>query len=59
MRPTRLAILITLTLSARPVLATEFNVSMLNTEDRKNADLSAFSREGYIAPGNYLLDIWL
>lgn len=59
MKPTRLAILITLTLSARPVLATEFNVSMLNTEDRKNADLSAFSREGYIAPGNYLLDIWL
>ncbi len=59
MKLTRLAILITLTLSARPVLATEFNVSMLNTEDRKNADLSAFSREGYIAPGNYLLDIWL
>ncbi|EEM2539380.1 fimbrial outer membrane usher protein StdB [Salmonella enterica subsp. enterica serovar Morehead] len=59
MKLTRLAILITLTLSARPVLATEFNVNMLNTEDRKNADLSAFSREGYIAPGNYLLDIWL
>lgn len=59
MKLTRLAILITLTLSARPVLATEFNVNMLNTEDRKHADLSAFSREGYIAPGNYLLDIWL
>lgn len=59
MKLTRLAILITLTLSARPILATEFNVNMLNTEDRKNADLSGFSREGYIAPGNYLLDIWL
>ncbi|HAT1685415.1 TPA: fimbrial biogenesis outer membrane usher protein, partial [Klebsiella oxytoca] len=59
MKLTRLAILITLTCSARPVLATEFNVNMLNTEDRKHADLSAFSRDGYIAPGDYLLDIRL
>lgn len=59
MKLTRLALMIPLTLSARVVPATEFNVNMLNTEDRQHADLSAFSRDGYIAPGNYLLDIWL
>ena len=57
MKLTRLALMIPLTLSARVVPATEFNVNMLNTEDRQHADLSAFSRDGYIAPGNYLLDI--
>ncbi|EHL4061627.1 hypothetical protein KHS55_001920 [Salmonella enterica subsp. enterica serovar Arechavaleta] len=59
MKLTRLAILITLTYSALPALATEFNAGLLNAADDNNIDLSAFSRDGYIAPGNYLLDIWL
>ncbi|ELD4018738.1 fimbrial outer membrane usher protein StdB [Salmonella enterica] len=56
---TRIAILITLTYSALPAQATEFNAGLLNAADDNNIDLSAFSRDGYIAPGNYLLDIWL
>ncbi|ENE8568968.1 fimbria/pilus outer membrane usher protein, partial [Salmonella enterica] len=59
MKLTRLAILITLTYSALPTQATEFNAGLLNAADDNNIDLSAFSRDGYIAPGNYLLDIWL
>ncbi|EIC0973681.1 fimbrial outer membrane usher protein StdB [Salmonella enterica subsp. enterica serovar Poona] len=59
MKLTRLAILITLTYSALPAQATEFNAGLLNAADDNNIDLSAFSRDGYIAPGNYLLDIWL
>ncbi|ECI5748668.1 fimbrial outer membrane usher protein StdB [Salmonella enterica subsp. enterica] len=59
MKLTRLAVFITLTLSALPGQATEFNVGLLNVEDSKNTDLSAFSRDGYVAPGNYLLDVWL
>lgn len=37
----------------------EFNAHILDADDRKNIDLSAFSREGYVAPGEYLLDILL
>ncbi|EBW7855269.1 fimbrial outer membrane usher protein StdB [Salmonella enterica subsp. enterica serovar Oranienburg] len=59
MKLTRLAILITLTYSTLPAQATEFNAGLLNAADDNNIDLSAFSRDGYIAPGNYLLDIWL
>ncbi|EDX2767550.1 fimbrial outer membrane usher protein StdB [Salmonella enterica] len=59
MKLTRLAILITLTYSALPAQATEFNAGLLNAADDNNIDLSAFSRDGYIAPGSYLLDIWL
>ncbi|EAP1707842.1 fimbrial outer membrane usher protein StdB [Salmonella enterica] len=59
MKLTRLAVFITLTLSALPGQATEFNVGLLNVADSQNTDLSAFSRDGYVAPGNYLLDVWL
>lgn len=59
MKLTRPAILIILTYSALPVRATEFNVQLLNAANDKNIDLSAFNQDGYIAPGNYLLDIWL
>lgn len=41
------------------VWAVEFNTHILDAEDRGNVDLSAFSREGYTAPGDYLLDIFL
>lgn len=59
MKLTRLAILITLNISVLSARATEFNVNVLDASDKANIDLSAFSRDGYIAPGNYLLDIWL
>ncbi|MDJ6367513.1 fimbrial outer membrane usher protein StdB [Salmonella enterica] len=59
MKLNRLAILITLTLTTPVVLATEFDASLLSTSDPSEADLSAFSREGYVAPGSYMLDIWL
>lgn len=59
MKLTRLAILITLMYSAVSARATDFNAGLLNAADAKNIDLTAFSRDGYIAPGNYLLDIWL
>lgn len=37
----------------------EFNTHLLDTNDKKNVDLSAYSQEGYIAPGEYLVDIIL
>lgn len=59
MKITRLAILITLTFSVLKSQATEFNASLLDSGNLSNVDLTAFSREGYVAPGNYILDIWL
>lgn len=59
MKQPRLAILITLTLSVLKSEATEFNASLLESGNLSNVDLSAFSREGYVAPGDYILDIWL
>ncbi|EIP3426855.1 fimbrial outer membrane usher protein StdB, partial [Salmonella enterica] len=59
MKPSRLAILITLSLTTPVVMATEFDASLLSSSDPQGADLSAFSREGYVAPGSYMLDIWL
>ncbi|WP_079849998.1 FimD/PapC N-terminal domain-containing protein, partial [Salmonella enterica] len=37
----------------------EFNTHLLDTENRNNVDLSAYSREGYVAPGEYIVDIIL
>ncbi|HAG2284501.1 TPA: fimbrial biogenesis outer membrane usher protein, partial [Salmonella enterica] len=59
MKLTRLALLITLTLQVPVALATEFNADLLSTGSDSGVDLSAFSHEGYVAPGNYMLDIWL
>ncbi|EDK1374885.1 fimbrial biogenesis outer membrane usher protein [Salmonella enterica subsp. enterica] len=59
MKPTRLALLITLIFQTPVVLATEFNADLLSTSSGSAVDLSAFSHEGYVAPGNYMLDIWL
>ncbi|EBZ1028005.1 TPA: fimbrial outer membrane usher protein StdB [Salmonella enterica] len=59
MKLNRLTILITLALTTPVALATEFDASLLSTSEPSAADLSAFSREGYVAPGSYLLDIWL
>lgn len=37
----------------------EFNTHLLDANDKKNVDLSAYSQEGYVAPGEYILDIVL
>ncbi|WZB76747.1 fimbria/pilus outer membrane usher protein [Achromobacter insuavis] len=39
--------------------ATEFSSGFLNTKDKSNIDLSTFSRDGGVVPGNYLLDVYL
>ncbi|ECG8632846.1 fimbrial outer membrane usher protein StdB [Salmonella enterica subsp. salamae] len=59
MKLTRLALLITLNTLALPLWATEFSTGFLKTSNQTGVDLSAFSRDGYVAPGDYLLDIRL
>lgn len=39
--------------------AVEFNVDLLDSEDKSNIDLSRFSQAGYIMPGTYSLGIRL
>lgn len=53
-------VLITFTLfSSNHVLAIDFNTDVLDADDKKNIDLSRFSREGYMPPGNYLMQVKL
>ncbi|EJD2257316.1 fimbria/pilus outer membrane usher protein, partial [Salmonella enterica] len=59
MKMKRLALLVTLNILSLPVLATEFSAGFLKNSDHSSVDLSAFSRDGYVAPGDYLLDIYL
>ncbi|EBU1127669.1 fimbrial outer membrane usher protein StdB [Salmonella enterica] len=59
MKLTRLAILIALIFPPLKSGATEFNASLLDGGEVSGVDLSAFSQEGYIAPGSYLMDIRL
>lgn len=56
---TRLALLIATSIFACAAQATAFNTAFLFTKDTNNIDLSRFNRDGYVAPGNYLLDIYL
>ncbi|HEY3982422.1 MAG TPA: fimbria/pilus outer membrane usher protein [Cedecea sp.] len=37
--------------------ATEFNTYILDVNDRDRVDLSRFSNDGYVMPGEYLLDV--
>ncbi|MDX7986992.1 PapC/FimD family outer membrane usher protein [Xenorhabdus sp. 12] len=37
--------------------AIEFNIDMLDAEDKKNIDLSRFSQAGYVMPGKYQLTL--
>lgn len=39
--------------------AVEFNTDVLDTDDKKNIDFSRFSREGYILPGTYQMQLKL
>lgn len=59
MKRTRLALLVTLNILSLPLQATEFSAGFLKNSDQSRVDLSAFSRDGYVAPGDYLLDIYL
>lgn len=59
MRLKRLSLLIAVYSLAYPVFAVEFDTSILNLKDHSNVDLSAFSRDNYVAPGDYLLDVYL
>lgn len=54
----RLASLVAISTFACAAQATEFSTGFVNTKDKNNIDLSIFSRDGYIAPGTYLLDIY-
>ncbi|EEH6916407.1 fimbrial protein [Salmonella enterica] len=52
-------LLITLNILTLLVETTEFSADSLKSSDHLSVDLSAFSRDGYIAPGVYLLDIYV
>ncbi|EBA6833345.1 fimbrial biogenesis outer membrane usher protein [Salmonella enterica] len=59
MKFSRLALLTVLSLSALSVQATTFSARFLDDPDGASVDLSSFSRDGGIAPGNYLLDVFM
>lgn len=40
-----------------PACAIDFNIDVLDAQDRTNIDFSRFSRAGYIMPGKYEMDI--
>ncbi|EOI7182088.1 fimbria/pilus outer membrane usher protein [Salmonella enterica] len=58
-KPAYLALLLAIYFPVANARNVEFNTHLLDTDNRKNVDLSAYSREGYVAPGEYLLDIIL
>ncbi|WP_260513340.1 fimbria/pilus outer membrane usher protein [Serratia fonticola] len=39
--------------------AIEFNLDVLDAEDRSNVDLSRFSQVGYVMPGRYIMAVYL
>ncbi len=39
--------------------AIEFNLDVLDSEDRSNVDLTRFSQAGYVMPGNYIMAVYL
>ncbi|PWW11036.1 fimbria/pilus outer membrane usher protein [Pantoea sp. AG702] len=50
-------LLLTFFLLPKLVMAIEFNADVLDVNDRKNVDLSRFSRSGYIMPGTYKMSL--
>ncbi|EKE7553616.1 fimbria/pilus outer membrane usher protein [Salmonella enterica] len=58
-KPSYLAFLLAIYFPVVNARGVEFNTHLLDTDNRKNVDLSAYSQEGYIAPGEYLVDIIL
>ncbi|WP_227744167.1 fimbria/pilus outer membrane usher protein [Hafnia paralvei] len=59
MKPSYLALLLAIYFPVVDARSVEFNTHLLDADDRKNVDLSAYSKEGYVAPGEYLVDIIL
>lgn len=61
MRYRLLAVIIATLLSGKSVLTwgqdVQFNMDVLDVEDRKNIDLNQFSQAGHIMPGDYLLTV--
>lgn len=55
----RLASIVAISSFVCTAQATEFSIGFLNTKDKHNIDLSIFSRDGLVAPGDYLLDVYL
>lgn len=55
----RIAFFICLSLMSGQAVSVEFNTDMLDANDKSNIDFSAFSRAGYILPGNYQLQLRL
>lgn len=58
-KPSYLALLLAIYFPVVNARSVEFNTHLLEADDRKNVDLSAYSKEGYVAPGEYILDIIL
>ncbi|MFU2316895.1 outer membrane usher protein [Rahnella sp. PCH160] len=55
-----LAIMTALVLHSIPAFSAdvvEFNTDVLDVKDQKNIDISQFSREGFVMPGKYQMDI--
>ncbi|EFP3681041.1 fimbria/pilus outer membrane usher protein [Salmonella enterica] len=59
MKFSRLTLLTVFIFSALPARATTFSPRFLYDPDGTSVDLSSFSRDGSIAPGSYLLDIFM
>ena len=58
-RPAYLALLLAIYFPVVNARSVEFNTHLLDADNKKNVDLSAYSQQGYIAPGEYILDIVL
>lgn len=58
-RPAYLALLLAIYFPMVNARSVEFNTHLLDADNKKNVDLSAYSQQGYIAPGEYILDIVL
>lgn len=54
-----LTLFILFSLGISSVNAVDFNTDILDTEDKENIDLSRFSQEGYVMPGQYQLAVLL
>ncbi|MCB5304091.1 fimbria/pilus outer membrane usher protein [Yersinia bercovieri] len=55
----RVSALVIMALFSIKAFSVEFNTDLLDTDDKKNIDFSRFSREGYILPGTYQMQVKL
>ncbi|UNK24793.1 fimbria/pilus outer membrane usher protein [Yersinia intermedia] len=59
LKTNRISVLVIMSLFSIKVFSVEFNTDILDTDDKKNIDFSRFSREGYILPGVYQMEMKL